>query len=316
VVLSAFGIIVLKTKKRREYRNSLERDAARRKFWLGVSCLAAGVLFGINDFPFRELICDQYHGDRGVQPYQNLIDYVNARNGLVFWAHPEARNVSSADRVFVVTEPYAQDLVNTRDYSGFCVWYDGYSLTGKPEGLWDRMLNEYLQKKRTRPVWAIAGLAFDYYGNLDKLCNDLRVVALAPSNTQSDVLDALRQGKVYVMRGNASGKFILDRFSAGTRNNPGMLMGETLSVTDGCPLITIQGHFQENAASAAISARLLRNGKIIKTFEVKNTLEIQYEDEDYSGGKVYYRLEIESPGLQVITNPIFVETAGAVKENS
>ncbi|MDD5745736.1 MAG: hypothetical protein PHO30_00585 [Candidatus Omnitrophica bacterium] len=306
VVLFLAGIILLKGKKRLAYRNSLERDAARGKFRLGACCVIIGTLFSVNDYPFREALFDQYHGDRGEAPYQALIDYVDARNGLVFWAHPEAENSSSVGRTAVVTRPHVQDVVTTRNYSGFCVWYEGYSVIGKPGGVWDNLLNEYREGKRTRPVWAIAGLAFDYYGDLNKLCNDLRVVALARANTQADIIDALRQGRVYVMRGNASRSFVLDNFIVGNETNDAV-MGETLALGTEHPTITIQGHFSEPVASFPVTLRLLRNGKIIKTFERVSPVAIEYADKDYPGGKTYYRLEITAPGLQLITNPIFVK---------
>jgi hypothetical protein len=149
-------------------------------------------------------------------------------------------------------------------------------------------------------------LAFDYYGDLNKLCNDLRVVALARANTQADIIDALRQGRVYVMRGNASRSFVLDNFIVGNETNDAV-MGETLALGTEHPTITIQGHFSEPVASFPVTLRLLRNGKIIKTFERVSPVAIEYADKDYPGGKTYYRLEITAPGLQLITNPIFVK---------
>jgi hypothetical protein len=53
---------------------------------------------------------------------------------------------------------------------------------------------------------------------------------------------------------------------------------------------------------------LIRNGEIIKVFEVTSPFEIDYQD-DYSrkGKKIYYRLEISFPGAGLVTNPIFVK---------
>lgn len=45
----------------------------------GVVILLAGVVFTINNMPFCATLYDQYHGDRGSSPYQNLIDYVEKR---------------------------------------------------------------------------------------------------------------------------------------------------------------------------------------------------------------------------------------------
>ncbi|MDA0747915.1 MAG: hypothetical protein O2954_15450, partial [bacterium] len=51
--------------------------------------LGTGILFLLHNFPFQFGKYDQYHGDQGLAPYQDFINYVEDRGGLVFWAHPE-----------------------------------------------------------------------------------------------------------------------------------------------------------------------------------------------------------------------------------
>ncbi|SVC04586.1 uncharacterized protein METZ01_LOCUS257440, partial [marine metagenome] len=52
-----------------------------------VTRLIAGImfLFALNNLPFKSSPFSQYKGDLGIQPYQELIDYVNSNGGLVFW---------------------------------------------------------------------------------------------------------------------------------------------------------------------------------------------------------------------------------------
>lgn len=76
----------------------------------GVVLLITGVLFFCNAYPFRENLFDQYHGDRGIIPYQNLIDYADLRGGLSFWAHPEAAYTDVVDNIRIETPDYAADL--------------------------------------------------------------------------------------------------------------------------------------------------------------------------------------------------------------
>ena len=40
----------------------------------------------INHHPFKSSRFDQYHGDQGIAPFQDVIDYVAERGGLAFWA--------------------------------------------------------------------------------------------------------------------------------------------------------------------------------------------------------------------------------------
>jgi hypothetical protein len=41
----------------------------------GIICLFVGVVFLVNNFPFKTPLYDQYHGAQGVGPYQYLIDF-------------------------------------------------------------------------------------------------------------------------------------------------------------------------------------------------------------------------------------------------
>ncbi|MBT3312968.1 MAG: hypothetical protein HN379_13370, partial [Desulfobacteraceae bacterium] len=50
------------------------------------------LLLIINTNPFRSSPFDQYMGDIGVKPYQLLIDYVSAKEGMTIWNYPETKS--------------------------------------------------------------------------------------------------------------------------------------------------------------------------------------------------------------------------------
>lgn len=233
---------------------------------------------------------DQYRGDLGPKPYQNLIDYVNQRDGLIYWAHPEAENVSSRGDIGIETKEYSADLAKTYGYAGFTVFYDGYEKTGKPGGLWDELLKGYCRGERKSPVWAIGGLGFDQGGELSAAMKDLKVILYLSEWSQEAVLAALREGRNYVILGGSNLK----------------LEGFTVEIKDDKPLVKIKGYVaSDNEVSPRI--KLIRQGAVIKTFEAGNIFDIVYEDPSYvKGEKTYYRLEITFPGGMLITNPVFV----------
>ena len=71
------------------------------------------------------------------------------------------------------------------------------------------------------------------------------------------------------------------------------------------PQLEIKGHFTDGANSPC-KIRLIKNGTIIKTFETASPFDITYEDQDtIKGEKVYYRIEIDSQGTLMVSNPIF-----------
>jgi hypothetical protein len=300
------GILLFSNLKKKKFRNTLEKEAYRNKKIFAIILSCFGLLFCWNNYPFKTQLFDQYHGDRGVLPYQNIIDYVNKQGGMVFWAHPEAENCSKAGAVNIITKKHTQDFYNTINYTGFCVFYEGYELIGKPGGLWDKVLNEYLAGKRQKPVWAIAGLAFDFSGNLQQALKDLRNMVLIDDFSSKGVLDALNQGRVYVIRGARSSEFILDEFFIQDPDSPeAKYMGQTLMTNGREVKIKIKGHFIKQT-EANIQIALIKNGKIINTFSEKDAFDIDFIAEKAKADKAFYRIEIKSTGLHLITNPIFV----------
>ncbi len=283
----------------------------KKIYFLGVGILFLGTLFCINNLPFKRPLFDQYHGEKGVLPYQALIDYVNDQHGMSFWAHPEAEYKLKTEHVTVKTQKHAQDLLKTYDYTGFCVFPEGYKQVGKAGGIWDTVLNEYIQGKRKYPVWAIAGLAFDYYGDLENDLSILRNVILVNRLDRENVLKAIREGRLYVSRGEKSLVFVLNRFEVvDTYSSRRKTLGQTLMLGSDTPLIRIDCDFK-NKREEKLNIKLIRNGEVVKTFKEETPISIEYIDIDFiKQNKAYYRLEITGEKLHIITNPIFVRKEG------
>ena len=105
----------------------------------GVMCIFPGIIVLLNNSPFTATCYDQYHGSRGIAPYQEVINYVNSRGGVTFWAHPELveegnREISG---VKCITEPYHEDLLKSHDYTGFAAFAAGTKFIIPPGGIWD-----------------------------------------------------------------------------------------------------------------------------------------------------------------------------------
>ena len=259
----------------------------------------------MNNWPFFTLKFNQYH-NAGSRPYQNYIDYVNARGGVAFWAHPDAANKSRMAGVDFVTAEYSELLEETRGYAGFCVFPEGSQQIGKPKGLWDELLLEYCRGARKHPAWAIAGLAFEK-GNLGQAMRSRQTVILAYEKSRKAVLDALRNGKMYAMDGSRSTDFSLDDFYV-TDENASVRAGSGDTVQlQGNPVVHVSGHFSNRQDSVEI--RVIRNGSIFKRYILHTPFSVVCIDEQAAdaGKTSYYRLEIATVGLHVVSNPIFVE---------
>jgi len=279
----------------------------RKKKSIGIVFIAVGLLFLINNYPFRTMLFDQYHGEQGIRPYQNHIDYVKQRGGLTFWAHPEASNTQKQAGVSLETLDHSDDLLLTDGYSGFALFYEGCKRIGCRNGIWDEVLMQYCKGIRKTPVWAIGALSFDSDGNLEDYLKDLRTVCLVKSLNRQSVLDALKNGRMYVANGAQSSNFILDSFIVkNLETAKSAVMGEEVEITQ-YPQVEIQCRFL-NGQNKTITIKLVRGGKVIKTFETGSPANFIFSDEQVLlTSKDYYRLEIQSEGLVLFSNPIFIK---------
>jgi len=244
---------------------------------------------------------DQYHGNQYAAPYQDLIDYVTQREGLVFWAHPEAREVATLEGVRLSTLPYGEMLLATTRYTGFCIYPTGGHV-GEPGGLWDRVLQEYCQGRRTHPVWAIGEL--DDHG--DRPLTEVATVLWAPERSRAALLEALRRGRMYVTYG-PPGHPILTWYAVRDGASDRMaLSGEELRLTGG-PVIecTIESH----SPGSKLTVRIIKDGAIIHQEQAPSPIRVRYTDlhGPASGQTTYYRIYAQtSEGVHLATNPIFV----------
>jgi len=308
VLLIILGWILI-SRRKFDYRDSAGRSLAqvcRGARRAGIILMAAAVLFLANGYPFRYYKFDQYHGDLGIMPYQNYIDYVKERGGLTFWPHPEAVNEEKIGFIDVRTPERSQSIIQARDYTGFSVFYDGYQKTALPGGLWDEALVQYCRGIRRYPVWAIGMLGYDSQGDLADIMNDVRTVLLVPEVSRGNVLAAIRQGNMYVVRGADSAKFILDKFSVKDQaSGLEKTMGQIL-YPGGAVQLHISGRLP-GAESKPVKIRLIADGKVIDLIEAVYPFDVWYPvEEDGRGGKCYYRLEIESERMLAVTNPVFL----------
>jgi hypothetical protein len=301
--LLGFHIFRKKRVKRIHFGNQVFKAPSHRNQIIGALIFLASLLLLINNYPFLSPKHDQYHGDQGGGPYQVLIDYVNQRGGMVFWAHPEVEQRMEVNGIEVYTPPYHEHLLETHGYTGFAIFWEGMNHVGKPGGIWDRILNEYCQGKRKKPVWAIGELDFEGEGNLENVKETATVLSLR-EKSRKGVLEALRTGRMYATRNFASQWLTLEEFSVGDSYEVAT-MGGTLR-THEPPHIRIKF-----AATQPMDFRVqvIRDGKIIGTFPIPNSGVVEFDDRTAPrGGKVYYRI-LASGGDWVFlaSNPIFVE---------
>ena len=272
--------------------------------------LIAGIMFllALNNMPFRSSPFSQYKGDLGVQPYQELINYVNSNGGLVFWNHMEGPNeIKQKGRVAYKTDPYPKDLMLTSDYTGFQSIADFPVMQIEPGNEWDNVLGEYIQGQREKPVWG--------YGGNNYLCEDgrtkfgeVRTIFLVRQKSRDDVLDAMASGRMYAVRQAGNERISLDDFTvsdvlSGRQAN----MGEEL-ISNDFPELKIKIRMT-NGTEKTVRLSVIRNGLEVKKETIALPYELTWRDVNFdkNDGPIFYRLKVEADlENYLVSNPIFV----------
>ena len=266
------------------------------------------LFFLSNHHPFQSSRFDPYHGDQGIAPYQELIDYVNKRKGLVFWAHPESNFATTGVRlgpVKLITQKHPDDLISSHNYTGFSAIYGDNITATDPGRHWDQVLSEYCSDERARPIWGIAGADFHGKSKEEKL-DTFQTIFLVRSKTIEEVFEALARGRVYAIEKGVGARLSLDQFQVqDQKGGNSAIMGEELKV-HGFPVISIKLSASDSG-SYPVKVSLIRRGKPIRSFEGKTPLEFKFMDQDDWGGKTFYRLDALGRGAgRLVSNPIFV----------
>jgi hypothetical protein len=262
------------------------------------------ILFLINNYPFVRYSFNQYSNDLGSRPYQKFIDYIKERGALSFWAHPEAEYILKMEGVGFITRKHPYRLLDTKGYTGFSIFWEGYNDIGRVGGIWDELLKDYCGGVREHPVWAIGGVAYDSLGDLSQSIEGLQTIILVSERSKETVLKSLAKGKAYVIKGEDSLDFSLDRFSVSDEfGGVQGFVGDAVKVK-GDPSITVEGGFFKKEREVQI--KIIKEGKVVQMYTLETPFKISYSDSTFSHNKTYYRLEIIGRGLHLVTNPIIV----------
>jgi hypothetical protein len=272
----------------------------------GIIIIVAGAAFVADNASFKTSPFDQYHGDRGIAPYQLLIDYVDSRGGMTFWNYPETQSgVRTLGPIRVDTPPYPEALEQSRDYTGFAALYGDNITVTEPGNVWDRVLISYCEGSRKRPVWGISAADFHAEGESGEKMGNFRTIFLLREKNKKEVMDALRNGRMYAYRGSYPQFARLNEFSVSAAGgyNKGISGGEIMLSEN--PVISISIS-SETTTEQTVKVRLIRSGELIGTFEGRLPMQIDYEDKyRLPGKKTYYRMDMNGYGT-LVSNPVFV----------
>lgn len=267
------------------------------------------VLLIFNNHPFRSSLFDQYNGDRGIKPYQEVIDYAVSKGAMVFWDDVEASNGKRDwGTIELETLPHPKDLLLSQNYTGFQAVADEPVTLIDPANVWDQVLMQYLRGERNHPVWGYGGNDFRCVGETGPILGAVRSVFLVREKKRDAVMDAMRKGRMYSVRQPGPHRLSLDKFLVKDVQTGKMAtMGEQLVATS-FPEISFKVHSTDGNEKRA-RMYLIRNGEVIRRKSVVLPYELKMIDSHVDmSAPVYYRLNvIVSPADHLASNPIFVK---------
>ena len=313
------GIWLFRLKRKRTDKGRHFSVTQTRSYkWQGSALILLGLLFLMNNSSYLQTPYTPYQTDLGILPYQQLIDNVNQQEGLTFWSLPEAKDYHVIDygplgQITVMTKPYPEDLILSRDYDGFgAIYPDNITLTDPGAG-WDKILNEYLMGFRSRPPWGFGEIAYHGKG-LDKRLIDVETVFLVPHKTKEAVLSAMRQGRMYSLQRTEEYGLVLEDFSVFEEmTQKEVFSGDELKTTEKGPVEIRIAISTTDGISRPIRVLLIRSGEVLKTFEGVTPLKELFRDDSFPD-RVYYRLDIGEGSHRILTNPIFVRALKSENE--
>ncbi len=267
------------------------------------------VLLLFDNHPFRSSLFDQYHGDRGIKPYQEVIDFAVSKGAMVFWNNLEATGAKREwGTINLETEAHPEDLVLSHNYTGFQAVADEPVAVIEPGNVWDHVLMEYLRGGRSQPVWGYGANGFQCAGESGPIFGATRTVFLVREKTRTAVLDAMRKGRMYSVRQPGPERLSLDEFTVkDVATGKKATLGEQLVATD-FPEISFKIH-SSDGKEKRVRVFLIRNGKVVKRESVVLPYELKWIDSNVDmSQQVYYRVNvIASPVDHLVANPIFVK---------
>ncbi|MFC1815890.1 hypothetical protein ACFL0M_08100, partial [Thermodesulfobacteriota bacterium] len=134
---------------------------------------------------------------------------------------------------------------------------------------------------------------------------DFPTVFLVRKKTINNILVALRKGRMYACRARYPQQIILKEFSIhSSESKRKATLGDEI-VLKSYPQIRISLALKKPVKNR-VKVRLIRAGKLIKTFNGPLPMKIDFEDNYLKPGqKIYYRIDAKGLGI-LVSNPIFV----------
>jgi hypothetical protein len=250
----------------------------------------------------------------GYAPYQRFVDYILDHGGLIDAVHVDSKMDDWYGPAHFLMPGPVNEIHDLRGLTGFSILPEGYSeLAGGAGGSWDAALVEYLVGGRDQVPWALGDA--DYHEVTDTLAWATTLFYLREL-TEPEVYRAMREGRMVALMGTVFNDAYVAEFSVsadGAAPDP-IMFGQKTTVA-AAPVV----RFRLNREIPGVSARLIRNGKVVHRVAA---CDFEFSDRETFERRLpaVYRVELTGPTVpgahgesphhetnsKLFTNPIFV----------
>ena len=306
-ILLVPGVYLVTLKRRTLKKLGRVVVVVKQRRWLAGSLLCAvAVIALVRGWPFA---VDPYppYRDLGLEPHQDLIDYVDRLGGATVWSFPEARDAGEQwvgpVKVSWFTPPYPDDLMRTARYTAFGAVYEDTTRLDRPGGSWDRLLGQFAAGDRSRPAWAVGESGFHGF-TAGKTLGKVRSVFLVEERTERGVLDALKRGRLYAVEQEGGVELMLAEFSVRIGPSAAGISGDVLRAPEAAQVEVTVAVESTGPPTRDVRVTLVRNGAVVRAWTGPPPFRTVHRD-IFDGSPTFYRLDVRGPG-RLLSNPIFV----------
>ena len=306
-ILLVPGVYLVTLKRRTLKKLGRVVVVVKQRRWLAGSLLCAvAVIALVRGWPFA---VDPYppYRDLGLEPHQDLIDYVDRLGGATVWSFPEARDAGEQwvgpVKVSWFTPPYPDDLMRTARYTAFGAVYEDTTRLDRPGGSWDRLLGQFAAGDRSRPAWAVGESGFHGF-TAGKTLGKVRSVFLVEERTERGVLNALKRGRLYAVEQEGGVELVLAEFSVRIGPSAAGISGDVLRAPEAAQVEVTVAVESTGPPTRDVRVTLVRNGAVVRAWTGPPPFRTVHRD-IFDGSPTFYRLDVRGPG-RLLSNPIFV----------
>jgi len=166
----------------------------------------------------------------------------------------------------------------------------------------------YCQGQRANPVWGIATADYHSEKESGEKFGNFPTVFLVSEKSKTAVLDTMRKGRMYAVRGPFPQRLMLEEFSICSNScKDNAVSGQEIELQQ--PARIRVALALKVSESKKVAIRLIQAGKLLKTLETDLPARVEFQDDYFrEGEKTYFRIEARARGAgRLVSNPIFVK---------